>query len=77
MTAFLLFNLLELREMKLYKLMWVQTGILVYCALMLLTMRQNFFMDIMTALVFGHFVFIFVSERSRKIDNLILSWIDK
>jgi len=43
------------------KLMWIQTGILVYCLFLLLTMRQNFFMDVMTALVFGHFVFVFVS----------------
>ncbi len=34
-------------------------------------------MDIATALVFAHFVFVFVSERSKTIDNLILSWIDK
>jgi len=40
-------------------------------------MRQNFFMDVMTALVFGHFVFVFVSERSKSIDRYILSWIDK
>ena len=34
-------------------------------------------MDVMTALVFGHYVFVFVTERSKCIDDLILSWIDK
>ncbi len=57
--------------------MWIQVGILVFCSFLLLSFRQNFFMDIATALVFGHFVFVFVSERSKSIDCLILSWIDK
>ncbi len=59
------------------RLMWIQVVILTYCCFMLLTMRQNFFMDIATALVFGHFVFVWISERSKSIDNVILSWIGK
>jgi hypothetical protein len=60
-TCFLLFNLLELRQMGYKKLMWAQTFVLVYCSFLLLTMRQNFFIDVITALVFGHFVFVWVS----------------
>ena len=63
--------------MKYIRLMWAQTIVLIFCSFCLLSMRQNFFMDVMTALVFSHYVFVFVCERSKSIDNLIISLIYK
>jgi hypothetical protein len=40
-------------------------------------MRQNFFMDITTALVFTHYVFYFINDRIEKIDGFIFRVYDK
>jgi hypothetical protein len=40
-------------------------------------MRQNFFMDVITGGIFGHYVFYFICERAKKIDELILNGYDK
>lgn len=39
--------------------------------------RQNFFMDICTALVFTHYIFYFLDDRIRAIDDQIFKIYDK
>lgn len=58
-------------------LMRIQIFIVIFCIFMLLSMRQNFFMDIATALVFSHIVYLFISERSNKIDNWIVAFLNQ
>jgi len=55
--------------------MLIQTGILIFCLMMLLTMRMNFFMDVVTALVFAHYVFVFVDDRSKTIDKFLMGYL--
>ena len=50
-----------------------QLAVLVYVVFVLLSARQNFFMDITTALIFSHYLFYFVHDRIRTIDNFALS----
>lgn len=48
-----------------------------YVTFVLLSARQNFFMDIATALVFAHYIFYFVNDRIKEIDRLIFMAYDK
>lgn len=56
--------------------MYIQGGILVFCFFLLLSMRMNFFMDVITGLVFGHYVFTFVNDRAKIIDNFLLKHLE-
>jgi len=56
-------NLLELYEKGHKKLFVVQIVVLVYVTWVLLSMRQNFFMDIVTAAIFTHYVYYFINDR--------------
>ena len=49
----------------------MQLGITIIVSFLLLSMRQNFFMDIATALVFTHYFFYFIHERINLIDDFI------
>ena len=41
----------------------IQIAVIVYLIWVLLSMRLNFFMDIATGMVFGHFVFFVVNDH--------------
>ena len=69
--------LLELHEEKHRKLFWGQLAAMVFVVFVLLTARQNFFMDIATALVFTHYVFYFIHDRIAKIDAFFFIAYDK
>lgn len=60
--------------MKLFK---VQIAILIYVIFVLMSARQNFFMDITTALLFTHYVYYFINDRIEAIDNFIFLAYDK
>jgi hypothetical protein len=68
---------LEYYELGHKKLFWIQLGINIYLIFVLFTMRQNFFMDIFTAIVFTHYVFYFINDRIVKIDQFIFKIYDK
>ena len=51
--------------------------VIIYVVFVLLSMRQNFFMDIATALVFTHYVFYFINDRIKIIDGFIFKIYDK
>lgn len=55
----------------------VQIAVLIYVIWVLLSMRQNFFMDIATALVFVHYVFYFINDRIKTIDAFVFKIYDK
>ena len=44
-----------------------------YVDWVLLSARQNFFMDITTALVFSHYLFYFINDRAKDIDGWVLN----
>jgi hypothetical protein len=50
---------------------------MVYVTFILLSARQNFFMDISTALVFTHYVFYFINDRIQIIDSFIFKIYDR
>lgn len=70
-------NLLELYQNGFRKLMIAQLGILIYVNFLLLSTRQNFFMDVTTALVFTHYLFYFVDARIDMFDRWIFLVYDK
>ena len=47
--------------------------IITYVIFILLTTRQNFFMDITTAIIFTHYLYYFINDRINVIDNYVLS----
>ena len=51
----------------------VQIFILVFVSWVLLSARQNFFMDITTALVFSHYLFYFINDRIKSIDGWVMN----
>ena len=64
--------------------MFAQIGILIYVVFLLLAMRLNFFMDIVTGLAFGYIVYTLINLKGEKIDNFVLnpiqninSWLSK
>jgi hypothetical protein len=57
--------------------MKIEIAVIIYCFFMLLTMRQNFFMDVITALVFGHIVFTFIDDRVEYIDKKLMSLLNR
>lgn len=69
--------LLELYELGYRKLFYGQIGLMVFITFVLLSTRQNFLMDIATALVFTHYVFYFINDRIKDIDRVIFSLYDK
>lgn len=50
---------------------------MVFVVFVLLTARQNFFMDIATAIVFTHYIFYFINDRISHIDSFFFSVYDK
>jgi Ca2+/Na+ antiporter len=72
----LMTHLLELYEQKKTILFRIQLVVMVYVVFVLLSARQNFFMDICTALVFTHYVFYFINNRIIAIDRLIFKIYD-
>ena len=69
--------LLELYEEKHKKLFIAQIVALVYVIFILLSTMQNFFMDIATALIFTHYVFYFINDRIKTIDEFTFKVYDK
>ena len=59
------------------KMGWVTVASLTYLASVMLVLRQNFFMDIATGLVFTHYVFYFISDRIDIIDRAFFALYDK
>ena len=55
----------------------IQIGILIYVIFVLMSMRQNFFMDIATALIFTHYVYYFINDRIETIDRFVFKVYDK
>lgn len=55
----------------------IQIGILIYVIFVLMSMRQNFFMDIATALIFTHYVYYFINDRIEAIDRFVFKVYDK
>ena len=76
-VCLLMGNLLELYETGLKKLFIGQLGVLGYVTFMLLSTRQNFFMDVTTALVFTHYTFYFINDRIKSIDLWAFALSDK
>lgn len=56
-TAFLTINLLEFWYNGYKKLFLIQVIILIFVQFLLLAMRLNFFMDVITAMAFGYIVY--------------------
>lgn len=50
---------------------------MVYVIFVLMSMRQNFFMDIATALIFTHYVYYFINDRIESIDKFVFKVYDK
>lgn len=50
---------------------------IIFVIFVLMSMRQNFFMDIATALIFTHYVFYFINDRIEAIDGFIFKIYDK
>lgn len=72
----MMFHLLELWEQDYKKLFGLQVVAMVYMLFVLLSMRLNYFMDVTTAMVFGHYVYYFIWERSQSIDNFFFAVYD-
>ena len=70
-------NTLELWVKGYKKLFGVEVGVMVYVIWVLMSARQNFFMDIATAAVFTHYIFFFIHERIETIDNAIFTLYDR
>ena len=70
-------HLLELYEQKKLIMFKLQLFVMFYVIFVLLSARQNFFMDICTALVFTHLVFYFINHRITEIDRLTFKIYDK
>jgi hypothetical protein len=58
------------------RLFKAQIGILIYVAFVLMTTRQNYFMDVITAVVFMHYVFYFIQDRLGIIDGFFFKVYD-
>jgi hypothetical protein len=59
------------------KWFWAQIVMMAYMIFMLLSMRQNFFMDVVTAILYTHYTFYFVHNRIDKIDGFFSTIYDK
>lgn len=70
-------NLLEFYEKKHKKLFVMQIVIMMYVIFVLMSTRQNFFMDVSTALVFTHYVYYFINDRIESIDGFIFKIYDR
>ena len=70
-------NLLEFYQKGFKKLFGAQIVIIIYVLFVLMSCRQNFFMDVSTALVFTHYVFYFINDRISTIDGFIFKLYDK
>ena len=82
--SFLVVSLLELkREMgnspiPLKNCLWkVEVLIILYVCFVLLSMRLNFIVDIVTGLIFGHLIYQKIEPRGPKMQEKILSLYDK
>lgn len=69
----LMFNLLELHSFGHSILFKLQLIVMAYSIFLLLSMRLNFFMDVTTGLVFGHYMFYFINDRISRIDQCIIA----
>ncbi len=76
-TCLLMLNLLEFYQKGFKKLFVSQIVVIVYVLFVLMSCRQNFFMDVSTALVFTHYVFYFINDRISLIDGFIFKLYDK
>jgi Ca2+/Na+ antiporter len=76
-TCLLMANLLELHELQRRKLFVFQLCVVVFVSWMLLSTRQNFFMDVATALVFTHYTFYFIDRRIDAIDRAVFALYDR
>jgi len=61
-------NLLEFWYNGYKKLFYAQIPIMIYVIFLLLAMRLNFFMDIVTALAFGYIVYSLIYCKKNSID---------
>ena len=48
---------------------------MVLVVFMLFSMRLNFFIDVVTGLVFGHLVYSRVAERGEAINERVFAWL--
>lgn len=55
------------------KLFYAQIPIMIYVLFLLLAMRLNFFMDIVTALAFGYVVYSLIYSQKNSIDDFLLN----
>lgn len=69
--------LLEFYELGHRRLFYLQLALMTFVTFVLLSARQNFFMDIATGLVFTHYVFYFISDRIDIIDRAFFALYDK
>lgn len=66
-------NLLEFWNFGHKKLFYIQIPIMVYVLFLLMAMRLNFFMDVVTALAFGYIVYALIYSKREFIDNFLLN----
>lgn len=66
--AFLVMNLLEFWNFGFKKLFYIQIPIMIFVMFLLLAMRLNFFMDVVTALAFGYIVYSLIYSKKEPID---------
>jgi hypothetical protein len=62
-VAFLVMNLLEFLNYGYKKLFYIQIPIMIFVMFLLLAMRLNFFMDVITALAFGYIVYSLIYSK--------------
>lgn len=77
-------NLLEFWNYGYKKIFYAQIPIMIYVMFLLLAMRLNFFMDIITALAFGYIVYMLIDTKKQVIDKFLLNpkstiqqWVNK
>ncbi len=66
-------NLLEFWNFGHKKLFYAQIPIMIFVMFLLLAMRLNFFMDVVTALAFGYIVYSLIYSKKKPIDAFLLN----
>ena len=66
-------NLLEFWNFGYKKFFYAQIPIMIFVMFLLLAMRLNFFMDVVTALAFGYIVYSLIYSKKEPIDAFLLN----
>lgn len=66
-------NLLEFWYSGYKKLFYAQIPLMVYVIFLLMAMRLNFFMDVVTAMAFGYIVYTLIYSKKQFIDDFLLN----